>query len=202
MFEENGPNWANIVYYAAFMVFIGGGLLSRYRGKGGKALAHFSGWMAVFFVLTLLYAYRHPLKDVKDAWKSAIFPSSPIQKETGEIVVQRASDGHFYVDGELNGASVTFLVDTGAGAVVISPHTAQKAGYDMKNLRFSMPFDTANGRIFAAPVDGKLKIANAEFSDVTIFVSSGAGDANVLGMSFLNKFSRYAVERDALTLYP
>ena len=46
----------------------------------------------------------------------------------GAIRLQRSSDGHFYADVELNGTTVTMLVDTGASVIALSREDARKAG--------------------------------------------------------------------------
>ena len=49
---------------------------------------------------------------------------APYTQTTGELVIPRSRDGHFYVEGEINHQPVTFLVDTGASAVAITVSTA------------------------------------------------------------------------------
>jgi uncharacterized protein (UPF0276 family) len=48
----------------------------------------------------------------------------------------KASDGHFWADGEVNGARVRFLVDTGATAVALTPADAERLGIDLKGLKY------------------------------------------------------------------
>ena len=42
--------------------------------------------------------------------------------------ISRAPDGHFYLDAQVNGAQVHFLVDTGASMVALTAADAQRAG--------------------------------------------------------------------------
>lgn len=46
-----------------------------------------------------------------------------------EIVVPAARDGHFYLDGAVNGAPVRFLVDTGASYVTVNERVAGVARF-------------------------------------------------------------------------
>ena len=46
----------------------------------------------------------------------------------GETVLPRAADGHFYADVTINGASVNFLVDTGASMVALTGADARASG--------------------------------------------------------------------------
>jgi predicted aspartyl protease len=54
-------------------------------------------------------------------------PAQPSQLvANGYVAIQRAPDSHFYVDAEVNGTTVHFLVDTGATAVVLAAADAQR----------------------------------------------------------------------------
>jgi aspartyl protease family protein len=63
---------------------------------------------------------------------------------SGELVIPRRPDGHFYVEGRVNGHAVSFLVDTGATTVTVSEALAQRAG--LKGGQ-SVIFQTANGTL-------------------------------------------------------
>ena len=62
----------------------------------------------------------------------------------GELVIPRGPDGHFHVEGRVNGQAVSFLVDTGATTVTVSEALAQRA-----SLKGGQPvtFQTANGTL-------------------------------------------------------
>ena len=46
-----------------------------------------------------------------------------------ELVLAADSRGHYYVDAEVNGETVRFLVDTGASMVALSPDDAARIGF-------------------------------------------------------------------------
>ena len=46
----------------------------------------------------------------------------------GDLVIERARDGHFYAMGTINGRVAKFMVDTGASVVSVSEPFAQQAG--------------------------------------------------------------------------
>ena len=48
--------------------------------------------------------------------------------QAGELRIAMAQDGHFWVDGELNGQQVRSLVDSGATVTTIDRETAERAG--------------------------------------------------------------------------
>src|SRR5687768_5558672 len=49
--------------------------------------------------------------------------------------LQRADDGHFYAEAQVNGARIRFLVDTGASIVALTPADAQRAGIALPSER-------------------------------------------------------------------
>ncbi len=62
----------------------------------------------------------------------------------GELVIPRRPDGHFRVDGRVNGNTALLLVDTGATSVTVSEALAQGAVLEGGQLG---TFQTANGTL-------------------------------------------------------
>ena len=102
---------------------------------------------------------------------------------------------------EVNGVPVQFLVDTGASVVTLSRDDAERAGLNPEGLSFSQRFNTANGTAFGAPVRiQRLSIGGIVLNDVRGAVMESGLTGSLLGMSFLERLSSYAVEGDTLTL--
>lgn len=125
--------------------------------------------------------------------------SSP--DERARIVIEGDSRGHFVVPGTVNGASMRFLVDTGATSVSLSAADAQRAGIDYKKgLRGQS--NTANG---IAPIWivklNSIRVGGIELSGVDAAVHESEMPFVLLGMSFLNRMqmtrdgSRLVLER-------
>lgn len=132
-------------------------------------------WM---LIMGLMYAaMNHYLK-----------PKPVIVSASGDLLIPRARDGHFYAPGFVNGKPVNFLVDTGASLVTVSESFARHAG-----LSTGVPtvFRTANGELPGRVVsDVPVTIGPVDVSGVKIgvgFVGHERGDA-LLGQSFLSKF--------------
>jgi aspartyl protease family protein len=191
----------HLLYSGLFLLFIGAGLWGSYRGRRIQALRHFGIWGAAMLGLTFVYSYRDVFKGAGRRLYAELAPSAPMVGEGGEIAVRRSVGGHFRLDAEVNGASVRFLVDTGASAVILGESAARRAGIRTEGLRYTHRFHTANGIITAAPVTVDIALAGHEFQDVPAFVSAGASDIAVIGMRFLDMFGRYGVEGDTLTLH-
>lgn len=96
--------------------------------------------------------------------------------------------GHFFANGQINGKSLRFLVDTGASMVSISAAFAKTAGIDYTKGQLGI-VNTANGQapVFRVKLD-TVKIGDITLHNVDGLVHEGAGlDVALLGMSFLNR---------------
>jgi len=103
-----------------------------------------------------------------------------------ELVLAAARDGHFYVDGTVNGAPVRFLVDTGASLVTVGTADASRA-----RLSDGRPavFDTAAGRVAGSIVRGQTVQAEClPVGDLSIAVNPGLAGVALLGQNFLKRF--------------
>jgi aspartyl protease family protein len=132
-------------------------------------------WLTVMGLLYL--AMNHYLK-----------PKPVIVSASGDLVIPRAKDGHFYATGSVNGQPVNFLVDTGASLVTVSEQFARSAGIADGDPTV---FKTANGNLSGRIVSGvPISVGPIDVSAVKIgvgLVGHEVGDA-LLGQSFLSKF--------------
>ena len=126
-------------------------------------------------------------------------PEGPLPSDA----VLRASDGHYWAEGEVNGAPVRFLVDTGATAVALTPEDAQRLGFDLSKLHYGYSVVTAGGKARAASVRlASVTVAGARLEDVDALVIEKGLDASLLGMSYLGRLSSFQANRQALFLRP
>ena len=72
------------------------------------------------------------------------------------------NQGHFYVTGSVNGATVRFLVDTGATMVSLGASDARRIGLDFNRGQKGMT-QTANGQ----SVVSKVQLDTVRIGDVT-----------------------------------
>lgn len=123
-----------------------------------------------------------------------------LRPNANTLVYQAGPDGHFVVPGTANGASVRFLVDTGATLVVLTPSDARAAGIDPSALVYDKAMRTANGTVPAATaVLHEVKVGRISIGDVRAAVIVKAPQS-VLGMSFLSRLKSFEMQRDRLTL--
>jgi len=116
----------------------------------------------------------------------------------GSVVLYADSAGHYFTDGYVNGASLRFLVDTGATAVALNSGDAKYVGLDYKKGE-RVVVQTANGNQIAYNVVlNTLKIGDLVLNQVNALVIEGGSPAVVLlGMTALNRMD---MKRDASTM--
>ena len=101
--------------------------------------------------LALIAAWRWPVPAALRPSAARIGrPPRPAWPRYGDgwnsIAVPREADGQFVVAGMVNGAEVTFLVDSGASEIVLSPADARRGSATAPvQLRFTRTASTANG---------------------------------------------------------
>ena len=161
-------------------------------------------WGGLLAVLLVGYTFRSDLITGGYRVLGALAPGLAVNQEDGTILVVRDTTGHFHINATVNGRPVTFLLDTGASAVVLSYEDARAAGFSPSDLSFSMPVSTANGRAVVAPVKiASIRVGDASFRDVRAFVAQpGALETSLFGMSALDRLQGWKIEGDRLILTP
>ena len=193
---DDRGNVIRIVALLGWLFLVGGAVWGFARARPGTALRNLFIWMAIGLVLVLGYS-------LKDQFTAALMPSAGIGAADGTIEYQRASDGHFHVDADVEGVLIRFLVDTGASEVVLSQADAQRLGFDLATLDYTQRYNTANGIVWGAPVRlREIRLGDIAVPDVRASVNSGEMDGSLLGMSFLSRLSGFSVDGDRLILRP
>ena len=102
------------------------------------------------------------------------------------VTLSMGGGGFFHAQGEINGNSVTFLVDTGANTVAMNMSTARSLGIDYESGIKSV-VGTANGNVRSYIVIlEKVSIETIEVDNVLASVIQDPGPSEILlGMSFL-----------------
>jgi aspartyl protease family protein len=110
-----------------------------------------------------------------------------------------AIDGHFWLEADVNGVPVKFLVDSGATMTTIGRQTAALAGVQASKQRNQL-VRTGNGLIRVATARAELvEVGDIERRNVRMFVADGE-EINVLGMNYLTSLKRWSVEGRWLVL--
>ncbi len=133
-------------------------------------------------------------------------PASQTSAETAgsppaDTVVEKSANGAFVVSGEVNGHPVTFVVDTGASEVVLSPADAAKLGLTPANLKYDRMYQTANGIGLGASFEAsEIKVGAIRVTGVAASVNQAPMRYSLLGRSFLDRLNTFRVERGRLYL--
>lgn len=198
--EQNAPN---LVY----MVILLAGLMAAVVASPPRLheiVRAIAIWGGLLVVLIGGYAFRHDLEAVGQRMLAALLPGMVVEGPTGSVSVGRDSSGHFRLNGTVNGASVRFLVDTGATSVVLTAEDARAAGFPANTLSYSVPVSTANGRALVAPIQlQEIRLGSIRLGHVRALAARpGDLDTSLLGMSALSRLSSWRVEGDRLVLVP
>jgi aspartyl protease family protein len=135
--------------------------------------------------------------EVGGARRTVLLGAGPVRMAGGsgvggggkEIVLTAGNDGHFQTLGQINGKSVTFLVDTGASMVGIGQAEADRLGIDYKNSQRRGFAETANGRVPAYAVTlNSVRVGDVEVANVDAMIVPASMPHILLGNSFLMRF--------------
>ncbi len=182
-------------------ILLFGTVVVQHRSRGGEALGAAAFWLLAAALLVLGYAYRYEAQDMGRALLAELVPSMGQRGSEAEMVFRADRNGHFSVQGEVEGVPVRFLVDTGASDVVLTMADAKRLGLDPSQLRFTLPYRTANGVIRAAAARLKaVTIGDITIENVEASVNPSPMQQSLLGMSFLARLSGYEITRNTLTM--
>jgi aspartyl protease family protein len=103
-----------------------------------------------------------------------------------EISIPAARDGHYYLEGAVNGVPLRFMIDTGATYVSVSGKFAAKAGLPEGVKGY---FSTANGTVEGRIVKGQAVEAEGfKVSGLSVAVTPLGSKQGLLGQNFLKRF--------------
>ncbi len=113
------------------------------------------------------------------------------------VVLTADSAGHFLTTGSINGATVRFLVDTGASMISLGASDARRIGLDPRKGEIGHT-QTANGVVQVSRVKlNTVRIGDVTLNNVDATIHPHDLPVALLGMSFLN---RMEMRRDGHTM--
>ncbi|WP_137700106.1 retropepsin-like aspartic protease family protein [Marimonas lutisalis] len=149
----------------------------------------------------LIFAGALAVVALWDDIRQAVTPQQSVFADQGVIELPRAPNGHYYITAEVNGAPIRFTVDTGASEIVLSQSDAEAAGIDTADLAYVGRAFTANGEVRTAPVRlDSISIGPIRDTGLLAYVNEGQMDGSLLGMSYLQRYSKIEITGGALTL--
>ena len=186
------------VYILMAVMLVLGSLMAR-REPLAKMLTMALAWIAIFGAGFVLFTFRDDLGLIAQRLRAEA-TGAPVE-QGAEIRIPMAIDGHFWIEGRLNGQPVKFLVDSGATMTTIGRQTAQRASVTVSPTANQI-VRTGNGIIRVSSGRARrLEVGSIERTDFAMHVA-GEDELNVLGMNFLSSLRRWGVEGRWLVLVP
>lgn len=196
-----GDRTAEFVYLVAILVFVASALVVR-KVPIGRGLLMFAGWVVIFLAAFVAFALKDNIVDLAHQVMDERKAETTGLQVGEELRIKQSLDGHFWVDADVNGQTVRFLIDSGATTTSISTETAVQAGIE---ARGGLPaiVQTANGtvRVQRGRAE-RVRVGAIEREDLAVHISPVFGEMNVLGMNFLSSLSGWRVEGRWLILKP
>ncbi|MFI5012692.1 MAG: TIGR02281 family clan AA aspartic protease [Hyphomicrobiales bacterium] len=197
-----GRDWNQIAFVQYALILT---MLLTSLAASRRPLSRVAGELVIWAMLALLlvaaYGYRYELRDVGERVLGELLPTRGQQSAGGIMTFTRAADGQFWIDAEVDGRPVRFLVDTGASGVALTREDAARLGFSPASLSFTQIFETANGTTRGAPVElERIRIGPIEFTNVPASVAEGELGQSLLGMHLLEKLSGIEIRNDKLII--
>lgn len=197
--NEGADQAVHVLYLLGVLVLVVSAFAVR-RVKLGAAVKMFAAWVLIFAAAFVVFTFKDEFAALGGRLLLAARGGEVVEAAPGETRVRLAPDGHFWVQAELNGEPVRFLIDSGATTTSISRDTAERVGIEPRG-GFPAIVKTANGTV--AVQRGRadsLRVGNIERSGVAVHISEAFGDMNVIGMNFLSSLRSWSVEGRTLIL--
>ncbi|MDG7056436.1 MAG: TIGR02281 family clan AA aspartic protease [Wolbachia endosymbiont of Meromenopon meropis] len=156
-------------------------------------------WLLIIIIVAI-FIDSHKVK-FDDRFRNTFLPYNGKMKDSESIEFTKSYDGHFYIQAQVNGCNVMFLLDTGATDIVLSQRDALNAGINLKNIQDFKIYETAKGQVKAGVIQiSQIKIGNFLINNVQASVNTHSMHRSLLGMSFL-KYFHFTIRDNKLTLY-
>ena len=208
---------ASTLWYVLAIVLVGSSLIGRRLAWGGLVrmlllwVAIFAGLLGLFTYaqkqgwLTGRWAEQGPGQTTEQGIASGDAPSAvPRASAQGQALhIPVAPDGHYWVEGTINGTPARFLIDSGATITALSEQTARAVGLNYDPGEPGAIMTTANGRVEARrSTIASLEIGPITASDLPVVVSPAFGEINVIGMNMLSRLKGWGVQNSEMILTP
>lgn len=190
----DGDQIARLLYLGFLVVALGGWYVTQNRASLGKNLQFAAIWGFIFIGTVAVIGLWEDVQRSTSARQSA--------QGNGSIEVPRARDGHYYLTLTINNMPVNFVVDTGASQIVLTEDAARRVGLTPDELLYLGSAQTANGSVPIAQVT----LDHVQLEDITdrnlrAAVNGGELFESLLGMDYLNRFSRIEIAGGRMILH-
>ena len=204
----DGATFASLVASIALLIYFAGPYLAGQRGSLSKGVKDLLVWALIMLGLVAIYAFRDDAKLVYQRVAGEILPPGhtlSIADDEGQnraVRIRRQPNGHFAARADVNGQTITMLVDTGASRIVLTQSDARAVGINVETLRYTTPARSANGLAYTAQTQVQsISVGSITMNNLSVMVAKpGALRESLLGMNFLTRLRSYEFSGDFLTL--
>ncbi len=190
--DQSGNGDVYMVRNVALLALLSSGILYSRRIGLGELARNIAIWTAIAAVLLIGYAYQGELADVGTRLRSELFPSYAVASDKHVVVLTESEGGDYKVTGDVDGTAVTFVVDTGASDVVLSPADARRMGIDPDSLAYDRNYETANGAGLGAALNvNSITIGGITLAHIKVSVNRSPMSYSLLGMTFLKRLKSF-----------
>ena len=196
---SDGDQAVHFIYLLGCLVLVASAFMVR-RIPIAQGLKMFVGWVLIFGAAFVIFTLKDEFLALGNRLMVEVRGGTVEEAAPGEVRIRQASDGHFWVDAELNGQTARFLIDSGATTTSISRAAAERSGIKPR-AGFGTMVQTANGIVMVQRGRAaSLKVGGIERRDIAVHISDGFGETNVIGMNFLSSLKSWSVEGRTLVL--
>jgi len=197
---NNGDQALSFIYFLGCLLLVGSALMTR-RLPLGQSVKMVLAWLLIFGAAFVAFALKDDFMALGSRAMAEVRGDNVVETRGQQIRIRRSEDGHFWINGEVNGRPVRFLVDSGATVTTMSRATASAVGIEPEG-GFGVMVDTANGStVQDRGQAGRIRVGPIERRDLAVHISRDDRDGiNVIGMNFLSSLSAWGVEGNTLML--
>ncbi|HLZ82688.1 MAG TPA: TIGR02281 family clan AA aspartic protease [Caulobacteraceae bacterium] len=181
--DRGDADWSQALRLFGLLALVSSGLASARTIDFSRTARMVAGWAAIFVVAVTAYALRGDAVRLARRVGQALIPAHAMADGPHGLVIGRGDNGAFEVIGEVNGAPVRFVVDTGSTDIVLSPADAERAGVRPAADAPDVPSQTANGVGYGAPATAaSLSVGTIRMTDVPVSINKAQMGVSLLGM--------------------
>ncbi len=183
-----------VIYLVIVLIMVGGWFLIQCREGLNKTLQQIVIWGLIIVGTAAGVGLWQDIQ--RQAGHGRITLS-----ETGQIIVPRSGDGHYYLSAQINEADIHFVIDTGATDLVLTKADAARAGLNPDALNFLGRANTANGQVRTAAVRlNTVRLGGTLDRNVRAVVNGGDLNQSLMGMEYLQRWGRIEIANGELIL--
>ena len=148
-----------------------------------------------------------PATELAEATPAEVVPdpqlnvASEPRWDAGEMVLDRAGDGHFYAGVRVESRDIRMLVDTGASMIALTGDDARDAGLYWDASELAPVARGASGVVMGVPITlSEVAVGDFAVRDVDAVIIPEGLPFSLLGQSYLSQIASVQLSGETMTL--